>query len=240
MLQDENKQALSRSAVTGGGAEHATQKITRYDVKAVHPYLHFNLWDTWGLDKNNYDAYQVSLLMKGKLPPNWTMNTDFERHSAKFDELLKKETLFTQMHAVIFFVPQGSLTDLDSDDVARIRQMFQCLIQEEYNPLVILSKVDEVVEAVREDPFHPNEEIEKMRHAAATLFQIGLNSVRYTVNYLYESSRNWKIEALAHQNLTAALEVCESFVEARLMRFGKVGEKGVVDDDGLVWPDETS
>ena len=222
MLQNEDKLALARSAVTG----HATQRITRYDVKAVYPYLHFNLWDTWGLDENNYDAYLVGLLTKGKLPPNWTMNTDLEKHADKFDKLLKKETPLTQMHAVIFFVPQESLTDLDTHKMARVRQVFEYIRQEGYNPLVLLSKVDEIRPELHDHPQHSFKEIEKLSHTAATFFDIDLHRVRYTVNYLYESSRKWEIEALAYQNLTAALEMCESFVESRLKhslkRFGSV------------------
>ena len=215
MLQNEDKLALSRSAVT-------RDRITRYDVKAVHPYLHFNLWDTLGLDENNYDAYLVGLLTKGKLLQNWAMNTDLEKHADKFDKLLKIETPLTQMHAVIFFVPQESLTDLDTDKMARVRQVFEYIRQEGYNPLVILSKVDEILPELHDHPLHSFEEIEKLRHTAANFFDIDLHRVRYTVNYLYESSRKWEIEALAYQNLAAALETCESFVESRLKRFGSV------------------
>ena len=237
MLQNPDATKMYRIAEIGGSADHATRKLHCFEVSKIFKDVKFNLWDTWGVDRKAYTRDIVDNLVDGKLPKNWSMTTSFEKYKQKFDEM--GEAVQTQMHAIVFFVPQAMLTDLDDEETARIQEMFQSLIAKLYNPLVILSKVDEVCPAIRNDPLASVKEVEDLRKQTATMFKIGLNSVRYTVNYTQEEKRTFGIEALAYENIESALQHCESFVQSRIMRYGSVKASDVVDEDGLIWPEDS-
>jgi predicted GTPase len=237
MLQDPDATKISRVAEMGGTAGHATRKLHCFQVSNTIPDVKFNLWDTWGVDRKAYTKDIVDNLVDGKLPKDWSMTHSFEKYKERFDAMGEK--VQTQMHAIVFFVPQAMLTDLDDEETARIQDMFRSLIAKLYNPLVILSKVDEVCPAIRDDPLATVKEVEDLRKQCATVFKIGLNSVRYTVNYTDEEKRTFGIEALAYENIESALQHCESFVQSRIMRYGSVKASDVVDKDGLIWPEDS-
>lgn len=237
MLQEPEQSKLYRIAGVGGGARHATRRLFCYQVFKTFPDVKFNLWDTWGLDENSYTDELVCTLVDGKLPKRWKMNMKWSQYKQRFEEMPEK--IATQMHAIVFFVPQAMLTDIDDEETARIQKMFQVLTDKLYTPLVILTKVDEVCPTIRADPLSTQKEVEELRQKTATLFRIGLNNVHYTVNYTVESERTFGIEALAYENIELALQHCESFVQARIMRYGSVKETGVVDKDGFIWPGDS-
>ena len=237
MLQGPEESKMCRMAEIGGSADHATRKLHCFDVSEIFEDVKFNLWDTWGVDRKSYSKDIVDTLVDGKLPRNWSMSMQFEKYRDRFEK--QGETVQTQMHAIMFFVPQAMLTDIDDEETARIQEIFQSLIAKLYNPLVILSKVDEVCPQIRSDPLSKVKEVEDLRKKTAEMFKIGLNSVRFTVNYTEEPTRTFGIEALAYENIECALQHCESFVQSRIMRFGTVKASDIVDKDGLIWPSDS-
>lgn len=227
---------LERIAEVGGGADHTTRALHRYRLSDQFD-VYFNIWDTWGLARDAYqDSKLVEILVDGKLPQNWDMSQSLDTHRAEFEKM-KHEKLKTQMHGIIFFIPQMFVTDMDDDEQQRVKEVFQILIKKCYNPMVVVTKVDEIFRELRQNPFKNSAMVDDLRRKVADIFDIPSNNVRYSVNYLEEAQRSFEIECLVYETIQQALENCRSFEEARIMQYGAMSTKGKVDEDGLVWPD---
>ena len=227
---------LERIAEAGGGADHTTRALHRYMLSDQFN-VSFNIWDTWGLARDAYqDANLVEMLVDGKLPQNWNMSQSLDTHRAKF-ERMKHVKLETQMHGIIFFIPQMFVTDMDDDEQQRVKEVFQILIKKCYNPMVVVTKVDEIYRELRQHPFRNSAKVDGLRRQVADIFAIPSNNVRYAVNYLEETERSFEIECLAYETIQQALENCQSFEDARIMQYGGMSTKGKMDEDELVWPD---
>lgn len=226
---------LETIAPAGGGAGHTTKCLQRYMFLKRYK-VNFNIWDTWGLTRTSYqDARLVEMLVDGKLPAGWKISDNVDDYSSEFEEM-KAEMLKTQIHGIIFFIPQTFITDMDRDEQHRVKAVFQSLVKKSYNPMVVISRVDEVYEELRQHPFTAREKIDVWRSQVADIFAIPANNVTYTVNYHTESQRSFEIECLAYETVYKALENCQTFEDARIMQFGEMSAEGNVDEDGLMWP----
>ncbi|XP_065826575.1 uncharacterized protein [Oscarella lobularis] len=193
MLQDESKQKICSSAAYGGTAAHTTTKVHCYNISRLHPNCYFNLWDTWGLDETSFVPQQVKYLVNGQLPLGWRREYSVDEYDNHINRIKTSLT-------------QGMKLDL-------LREAFQLLVNEGLSPILVLSKVDEMDPALRRNAFMLTSKLEELRQKAAVLFQLPIERVTYTVNYLQENERNWDIEALAYKNLVAALDSCETFIQ---------------------------
>ena len=227
---------IDSTAAAAGGADHTTRRLHRY-MFSKNFAVNFNIWDTWGLARDAYkDTKLIEMLVDGKLPSEWEMSESLDMHRAKFQKM-KHEKLETQMHGIIFFIPQMFVTDIDDEEQQRVKEVFQILIKKCYNPMVVVSKVDEIYRELRDHPFTNADMATNLRRRVADAFAIPSNNVRYAVNYLEEQQRSFEIECLAYETIQQALENCQSFEDARIMQYGGMSSKGKADEDGLIWPD---
>lgn len=227
---------IDSTAAAAGGADHTTRRLHRY-MFSKNFTVNFNIWDTWGLARDAYkDTKLIEMLVDGKLPSEWEMSESLDMHRAKFQKM-KHEKLETQMHGIIFFIPQMFVTDIDDEEQQRVKEVFQILIKKCYNPMVVVSKVDEIYRELRDHPFTNTHMATDLRRRVADAFAIPSNNVRYAVNYLEEQQRSFEIECLAYETIQQALENCQSFEDARFMQYGGMSSKGKADEDGLIWPD---
>jgi hypothetical protein len=87
---------------TGGNPDHVTLRLLCKNL-AINPQI--KLWDTWGVDAENYSPAQLSMLLQGRLPSNWNMQ---EFDAQKLTEA-EASSGFRKPHAIVFFAPWGTL-----------------------------------------------------------------------------------------------------------------------------------
>jgi len=155
-------------------------------LKQSNQESRISLWDTWGLTYATYKGDEIKLLLDGMLPEEWEMR---EILMNKQDEIKQCEDTkhLRKIHAVLFFIPASVLTDPNVDKARKIIQTtFQELIQNKYNPILVLAQVDQVCKGLR-DPVGKHKGIEELREKAQQLFKIPLVNITYVFNYPTES-----------------------------------------------------
>jgi len=94
-----------------------------------------------------------------------------------------------------FFFPQASLSDTNMEKQRKtIQATFQELIQLKYNPILVLTLVDQVCKTVRENPLGVHREVEELREKTQQLLKIPLMNITYAVNYTNQDAKNFEID----------------------------------------------
>jgi hypothetical protein len=83
----------------------------------------------------------------------------------------------------------------------------------QYNPIVVLARVDESIAKIRTQAMKPTEELEKQRQAASAAFSIPLARVFYAVPYRTERERVFDIERLAYRILDEAICAAKDYCD---------------------------
>ena len=229
---------LQKNAPVGGGGAHVTETLHCYSMSELHGFP-INIWDTWGLTRDSYKNIKLlELLVSGKLPRNWNFKKhSIEKFSDKFESVKETECLTTEMHAVVFVMPHSYLEDESAGEVALVAKTFQRLVKLLYNPVILLSKVDEITQEIRDHPIERSELLLDLRKKFSSRFNIPMNNISFTVNYHNEKERVFEIDALAYENMQLILEFCCSFEESRLLQYGDLSTKKTTDGDNLIWAD---
>lgn len=181
------------AAVAGGNTGHVTKILKPYPLILKGENLKIRLWDTWGLTLKNYTGNELPFILRGELPPDFEMDGDFEgiRNESKNNHLRR-------IHSVVVFIPVAVLSDPGAQNFRQNLQTHFATITSnaEVNPIVLLTKVDEVNNQVRSAPNAKYPDMEVLRTKAATLFNIRPANVFYNVNYFTEKKRNFEIDRL--------------------------------------------
>ena len=134
------------AAQAGGTDSHCTKAVTYHDVDTEDSgNLPLQLVDVWGLDLETYRRSEVlKALCEGLMPvTGYTM--DHNIRALKDSPMIARiqETAPSRMiHAVLFFVRYG---DLGNENLMQaVEKNFKDLGDLGYNPLVIVSRIDEV------------------------------------------------------------------------------------------------
>jgi hypothetical protein len=207
-LLDPSFTDLKNPARAGGSQEHVTTSIGRYQ------FHNFRFYDVWGLTKNNYLGQELEYIMRGNLPVNW----DMTRVNNIPEDILKrgKENAHErEIHCVLFFLPQAALNDPALSHVRTLLKRNYELISSigNMNPLLILTKVDELSQRIRQDPTATHNEIEQLKKSASSTLNIPENRIYHTVNYTSETRKNFRIDKITAIVLDAALQSASTFVE---------------------------
>ena len=193
-----------------------TETLCRYSMSELHNFP-INIWDTWGLTRDSYKNIKLlELLVNGKIPNNW----NFKKHSIDSERFKKifesnDERPSTEMHAVVFLMRYNCLDDESAEEVQLVTKTFQRFVQLLRNPIILLSKVDEIDQEIRDHPIENSELLLDLRKKFSRRFKVPINDVSFTVNYYEETERIFEIDALAYENMELILQRCRSFEESR-------------------------
>ena len=176
-------------AVSGGSGDHVTRALTRFAI----PKIRMNFWDTWGLTPETYQNDELVSILDGVFPSNWSMHDDLETNS-EFIQMGESTRRLRKIHAVLFFVPHGSLDNVQIQKI--IKDNYQFFQEKQMNPIVILTKADEVSNAIRKDPFHgeSDPDIAALKTKAQRLLNITPNSIFFGINYFKEQTKVTEID----------------------------------------------
>jgi hypothetical protein len=175
-------------APTGGADKHVTRKLTKYPV-GNDIGISVNFWDTWGLTPQGLGAYkhgELDEIMNGNLPSGWDMMDNVDD---KLDVISSDRAVATRsqrkIHGVLFFVPHGALDNKQYTDI--IKTNYEKLQTFGMNPLVILTKADEVCEQIREDPTNTSlQDIKDLNTKTAQMLNIAPSKIFVGINYIQE------------------------------------------------------
>lgn len=192
---------IVQNAVAGGQPGHVTKELKPYPLSLGEAQLKIRLWDTWGLTLKNYAGEELPFILRGDLPPDFAMDADLESIRGQV-----KNSFLRRIHSVIVFIPVAVL----SDPMAQNFRQSMCshigtLREFDLEPIIILSKVDEVNNRVRSAPNIKYPDLEQHRQRAAKLFGVSISNVLYGINYFSKSRRNFEIDRLNYITLEKAL-----------------------------------
>lgn len=156
----------------------------------------------------------VNRLVNAKVPSGWIIDSAAESPDEDLEVTMTRETDPVLMHCVVFFMTHYHLIDLEEEDVARTRDIFDLLRGRQYNPLIMLTKLDEVNKAQRSNPLGHHEDMFELKREVSEIFDVPFDSVMVTTNYIEETERVFEIDALAYENMQKILNSCKGFVEA--------------------------
>jgi len=196
------------AAGEGGASKHNTTALIRYNLEGTN----ISLWDTWGLTQQTYNSNELDCILEGVFPSNWSMDIIYDQHKQVL-EANKGGRISRQIHGILFFCPQGSLADPNKEPERQIiRTYFDKMAKARYNPLLMLTKVDEVNPQVRENPAAYYDDLEALRNKASSMLNIGLNRIFYNINYTKETIRNFAIDAMTYQILDRVVRNAQGWV----------------------------
>lgn len=185
---------ILQPAIVGGGMDHTTKELTKYQLKHGETELNVSFWDTWGLTFQTYKGDEIRGIVNGKLPQDWKMK---DLIINKQEEIRQSEEskFLREIHAILFFFPQGALTDANMEKQRKtIQATFQELIQLKYNPILVLTLVDQVCKAVRENPLGNHKEVDDLKEKTSTLLKIPPMNITYAVNYMTSDKKDFEID----------------------------------------------
>ena len=178
-------------APTGGASKHVTRSLQRYNIEDEFG-LSINFWDSWGLTPESYKNWQLEEIMFGHLPSGWEMTDNIDDNILI---LTSKQAVATRsarkIHGVLFFV---SIYALD-DSLNIIKQNYSKLQIFGMDPLVILTKLDEICPKIREDPTNANlDEVNELKVKASQMLDIAPNKIFVGINYTNERGKVFNID----------------------------------------------
>jgi len=187
---------IINSAAYGGGDRHATTSFGRYRLSNAIPKLKVNLWDTWGLTPKTYQGNELEDIIGGRIPNGFKMLEAVDGCADKI-KLYSGTAESRRIDCVLFFIPQGALTDPSQEPIRRaIGFFFAKFVHNGYNPMLMLTRVDEINESVRQNTSQVYKELEELKDKASKLLNIPPLSIFYNVNYVKEIEKTFEIDRL--------------------------------------------
>eukprot|EP01087_Luapelamoeba_hula_P016417 TRINITY_DN5050_c0_g1_i5.p1 TRINITY_DN5050_c0_g1~~TRINITY_DN5050_c0_g1_i5.p1 ORF type:complete len:456 (-),score=40.84 TRINITY_DN5050_c0_g1_i5:159-1424(-) len=186
----------------GGGTHHNSRQLARVDLQGVP----VSLWDTWGLTPYTYHNGDLQLLLDGTLPSGWDMDHVCDEHREQLEHNEGTRDSRAQ-HAVLFFIPHSSLDKQDGDETDLIKDTFGQV--KHLNPLLLLTRTDEIDVNIRRSPNNPSNTITQLKHQASQLLNIPVNRIFTTVNYTTEREKTFAIDRNTYEILHTALNIAE-------------------------------
>jgi len=198
---------------TGGEAKHVTNHFRRIAITS-----NICLWDTWGLDLKEYKSAEVKGLARGIFPDGWS------RADSETDQkgLLNQHAVSAQhrrIHAVIFFVPIGSLDN--EAELKIMREKWQEFGEENLNPILVLARIDDQIPLIRQNPLASNQALDDKMKLARLKFGIGDHMVLPTIPYAVAAKphsahlRAFALDCLAIKTVDVACQAAVEFCQHR-------------------------
>jgi len=195
---------LTVRAEVGGGGQHTTQALTRYDL----PKSKISLWDTWGLTTKTYSNDDLDMILEGVLPSNWKMDYTYDVFKKKLEDN-KLSRVEREIHSVLFFIPHSSLDKKDEVDIIKTN-FAKIQHKAQLNPILLLTKTDEVDAKLREDPWIRSKEIVSMITKASNILGIPENRIFTNINYTKEKEKSFNLDRNTYEIIMEAIRTASS------------------------------
>jgi len=193
--------------VTGVGVDHTTTSLN----KCAFSNSKIALWDTWGIDNNNYNDNEIEVIVDGMLPEERDIKSE---GYIEYDR--RKSKLINTMHAILFFVPISAPGDV----LKLLKKNFHKLLSKGYNPLVVLTRIDVEIIGFRNNAASyistNHKALREFKEKIRNEYVINPDRVFYNINYFEEEERNINIDIFTYILLDEAVYQASKFLEAKL------------------------
>merc|ERR1712107_799366 len=129
----------------GGCDDHVTQTYYRLRLRNYFPGARVNLWDTWGLDHENYCNQFFRFILGGHLPHGYDMKHRTNMMDLK--DFYDMRPFIRKIHACLMFVPIGITEDMDL--LNRMRDNVQIAQEEDLSPILVVTRIDTIAASDR-------------------------------------------------------------------------------------------
>jgi len=120
-----------------------------------------------------------------------------------------------RIHCVLFFIPQAVLLDPNQEKTRKlISDNFEVISKKGYNPMLLLTRVDEMHAKIRTAPNSNYPEVQELKQKAANLLNIAERRVFYNLNYISEKTRNFDIDKLNYSILEEATKCSIEYIRS--------------------------
>jgi len=153
-------------------------------------------------------------ILQGNLPSNWDMSDKISDHIEAIDanRTSKKDR---RIHSVLFFIPQAVVSDPNQEKTRKlISENFEIISKKGYNPLLLLTRVDEINNKIRSAPNINYPEVQELKQKAGGLLNIAERRVFYNLNYISEKTRNFEIDKLNYSILEEATKCASEYIRS--------------------------
>jgi len=168
----------------------------------ISPFL---LWDTWGLDRNNYQRNDFNLILQGSLPEDFQMSEQLKYGDCSFISQEKN-----RQHCVLFFTTAADL-QAESEFLKSTKKYVEEATLMEVPSIIVISHADTVVEEAKKTsnafqtqyidlrdpksnlPLYPPI-LMQLITKAANYFKIEENCIFPLINYKNEATTNMRID----------------------------------------------
>jgi len=197
---------IQTGAVFGGGADHTTQEIQSFNFPQKQ--LTVSLWDTWGLDENNYSDKILLNILSGKVPDGYKRSQDDNRDKIAYQSDPVEEWS-RRVHALLMFIPVGILSTPNL--LERMKQNFSLAGKLNIQPLIIVTRMDTIPE--KERPILPKFLSEKWNLPPAAFY--------FIKNYTDEKQKDFDMDKTSLQILKLALQRAKDHIGYHLVKEAK-------------------
>jgi len=202
-------------AAVGGDTEHVTSALTRFRVSQIDGLkdVPINIFDVWGLDKNNYQNELLLTLLDGKLPNGYDMKDLVSLHLIDSNW----EDISRQITSILFFMPYN----VDDNPVAlrALSNNFHlCRNKHRMIPLVVITRAELIGD--KESQKYTLEQISKE-------FDIPEYAIYLHDNYTNQAEKVMEIDQRALTILKHTLELSSIYCYSQLCVYcGQKREEG--------------
>jgi len=208
MLTAVSKSSMSSNqAVAGGSANHVTKTVGCYPLAP-----NVQLWDVFGLTQQTFQGCELEALLSGKVAPGSSIDQVLGAGGQVNGNPTPAELQLRvqrRIHSLLFVVPQAAIKDPALSSVRELlSKHFSEVSKFGLNPLVVLTKVDELSPDFLSEPNRPREDdhpVESLRTRAAQVLNVSKNKVLCGLNYHHQRRKNFEIDKLNFAILNLAL-----------------------------------
>jgi len=164
------------------------------------------LLDSWGWEEGRKDVYSdliFQLMMGGKLGKEFKMS---EARDINVNNLFDKTKDKTQPVDLALFLITYNAVDNDSY-VSQMSHFIQEARKLKIPFLVLLTQIDKVDPAMKEDPYYTNPTIEDLLSKVCAKIELAESYVIPVVNYTRERERVWSMDRAAFVTLYSAFQM---------------------------------
>jgi len=204
MLNNANAKIVAQ-APAGGSTSHVTKALGRYDLKK-EGMGDVNFIDTWGLTQESYTKEIMGYILDGMLADGFSMHLKLEDFIGRIKTVTAEKKKLRKIHCALIFAPQGVFEKAAARQLQLLKSMWPEFTDRGMNPLLLITKVDEINAEVRKNPVGKYPDIEQRCDAAAREFNIINRNVLCNVNYVKEDKKVFEIDKMTYKIVERVLD----------------------------------
>jgi GTP-binding protein EngB required for normal cell division len=204
-----NNKVMKEIAKSGGHTQRVTTELKSYRLIDFEKKKtsNYRLWDTWGIERNNYQNCEFEQIINGYYQSGHKMNTRVS--VADFDNKESDEN--NNQHCVIFFIPASELDNSNGPMLQKTREYVEIATEQGISSVIALSKLDQISPSFRENSEKENTDVKNYIAKASKIFNLQPNRIFPVLNYLHEKEKSFAIDKIISNLLYTAAEIADSY-----------------------------